>query len=261
MLVSLPSESHADVLYQTGFESPTFSSGGDLVGVDGWLGINTAIGSSSGVISDGSGPQSGILGTGFNPLDQAAFVGFNAPPLGEDVYAWKPINLTDPVGNGKQYVTFSVDLAIVQSTSGGNDTFSFTVYNTDGLAIAGIDFSTNSNAIRNAITGESATTTFAFSQPYKLQIDIDFSTQKWTATLDDTTVLFNSVSLDTVATYDLGDIDAVWAISNPANPGDNYLVFDNYTITAIPEPGSTSLALGGAVLLGAAMLMRRRRKV
>jgi hypothetical protein len=27
-------------------------------------------------------------------------------------------------------------------------------------------------------------------------------------------------------------VDAVWAVFDPANPGDNYLLFDNYRITA-----------------------------
>ena len=36
------------------------------------------------------------------------------------------------------------------------------------------------------------------------------------------------------AKLDLNEIDAVWAVRDAAKPGDNFMVFDDYRITALP---------------------------
>ena len=48
---------------------------------------------------------------------------------------------------------------------------------------------------------------------------------------------------------DFGDADAVWAIYSPGHPGNNYMVFDNYRITAEPlaylAPSIESVGIAG----------------
>ena len=67
-----------------------------------------------------------------------------------------------------------------------------------------------------------------------------------------------STDLNTLyTTFNLGDIDAEWGIATAATPGNNYMLFDNYLITAIPEPSTVSMALCGAALIG--VTLRRRR--
>src|SRR5262249_26011469 len=43
---------------------------------------------------------------------------------------------------------------------------------------------------------------------------------------------------------DLGDVDAVWEVFITTKPGDNFMVFDNYQITAQSPPQATLTPLG-----------------
>jgi hypothetical protein len=280
------SSAKADI-YQTGFEAP-FTEGGDLVGVDSWVGINTATAGSVGVISDGSGFQSGIAGSGFVGTGQSAFIGYSAPPGNNgtpsfdpfadatSVYAWRPVSNN----NGSQEIKFSVDLAIYPAGNGQKDSYCFTVVNSNNEGLCGVNFTTPGGTgtigditgnLFNSATGgnpNGTATTYTLGTSYKLNIDVHFDTQKWGASLTggeyaSATSIFSDASFNSNTASDLAYIAAGWdlPVVAPTGTGYGFMAFDNYTITAIPEPSSASLALGGAVFLGGAMLMRRRRKV
>ena len=60
---------------------------------------------------------------------------------------------------------------------------------------------------------------------------MNFAHNLWTALLNDE-VIVNAQPITTAGSaLNLGDVDAVWALRDPKKPGDNYLLFDNYTIT------------------------------
>jgi len=70
---------------------------------------------------------------------------------------------------------------------------------------------------------------------------MNFAQNQWSATLDGASIV-NSQSMTTRgAQLDLGDVDAVWVIHKPGAPGNNFLLFDNYVVTAdsgssVPAP-------------------------
>jgi len=67
---------------------------------------------------------------------------------------------------------------------------------------------------------------------YNLTITMDFAHNTWTALLDGAALITNLPITTTNSPLDLGDVDAVWSLSNPKKPGDDFMAFDNYRITA-----------------------------
>ncbi len=213
-------------LYATDFEAFTLGAN-QLGGSRGWLTSNN----SSGV--------TGIVT--YNPTGQAGYIGFNPPPAGTDsALAWRPLGY-NPVAAGTPVLQFSVEMAILDSTTGPRDSFSFMVYNTEGEVLGGVVFNnTNQRVLRYDTATSHDVGAFARNTRYTLLATIDFATNRWSATLGGATLFTNQPLNATTPgpALTLGDIDAFWAITVGGSPGNNYLLFDNYRISLLP-PGNT----------------------
>ena len=54
---------------------------------------------------------------------------------------------------------------------------------------------------------------------------------------------------------DLNEIDAVWAVRTPGKPGDNFMIFDDYRLTALPVSDiPATLELVGRLTTGPVLL-------
>jgi hypothetical protein len=71
---------------------------------------------------------------------------------------------------------------------------------------------------------------------YTLNVTMNFASNRWSATLNNNLITTNQPITTTNAQLTLGDVDAVWLIFNTNAPGDNYMLFDNYRITAETIP-------------------------
>jgi hypothetical protein len=99
---------------------------------------------------------------------------------------------------------------------------------------------------------------------HAVQIDFDFSTQTYSASLDGAVLSFGGVTNlpfrnsngPTVSLAEFG-FQAAFNTFSGSNVNDSY--FDNFAVTAVGVPEPTSLALSGVVGLGAAWRWRRRR--
>lgn len=231
-----------DVLYQTDFE--TFASGPTTItSVDGWLGINAGAGA-HGIIT---------------ALDsRSAYLGFN-PPGGSSVFLYRPVNF-QPVAQGRPIVNFSVDFSITDSTSanGQYDDFGFCIYNRSGQLLAAIRLDNSNFRIyynNGAVTEVDTGRLFTRATRHGLTFSADFASNLWSATLDGTT-LFSSIPLNTAGRIlDLGEVAILWQLKNANAPGDNYIIFDNYSLSAsavpvaptiIEQPLAVTNTLGGA---------------
>jgi hypothetical protein len=214
------------MIYSTGFEvSEGYNPNLTLVGQNGW-------------VSDESG-SNGLLTNFFEGYGQQAFLGFS-PPDGTNatMNVWRPIHYV-PAGTNAVLVNFSVLMAIMDSTNGVYDDFRWSVYNTNsagGSRLFTLDFDNDtflvSYALDDGIGFVSTGTTFTNASLYAVVIRMDFERNLWSATINDMTVVNAKPITTTGAALNLGDVDAVWALHTPGNPGNNYLVFDNYRITA-----------------------------
>jgi hypothetical protein len=218
-LVTVPA--NAAVLYQTGFErAEGFNPALDLAGQNGWL-------------IEGTGGN-GLLDEFFPGLGQQAYIGFTPPTSGEVTALWRP--LPTPVPSTNPIVHFSVKMQVIESTAGGDDDFRWAVYNPSGNRLFGLNFETATQEIwfqNEDLAFQSTGWSFDFEGTYDLHIWMDFNRNSWTALLNDL-VLANAEPITTTntTTRALGDVDAVWFINNPNGVGNNYMLFDNYRISA-----------------------------
>ncbi len=208
------------LLLSTGFEAAEgYSDQFTLVGQNGWVGEGTG---GNGLVSDF------IAGLG-----QQAFIGFSPPTDTNDfLNIWRPINFA-PVSSTSGVVRFSVLMAFSDSTNGHRDDFRWSVYNTNGVRLLTIDFDNQTKQISFALDAGGFIPTglkFETERVYELVIYLNFGGNLWAATLNGEVLANAELITTTGAALNLGDIDAVWSISNPGAAGDNFMVFDEYTI-------------------------------
>ena len=229
----------ADVLYSTSFEfSEGFDSAYELPWQGGWVG-DPYYDSIDAINS------SGIISNATTPPFQEAYVGFFAPnPARSFVNVWRPVN---HVPTNKPIVQFEALMTITASsiTSPNADNFRWSVYNIDGQRLFTVDFDNYFTDVSYLLDGESPTsivTTQRFTNdvPFLFSLAMDFELNSWSAAIDGITFIYNQPITTAGASLTLGDVDAVWAIYDPDNPGDNFMAFDDYRLTAIPASATAS---------------------
>ncbi|MSU37464.1 MAG: hypothetical protein EXS36_20685 [Pedosphaera sp.] len=213
------------VLFETGFEAfEGYSAEKDLVGQNGWTSFGTA---GNGVFAAGTPGFSG----------QAAYIGFNASPSNDFFNIFRPLNLT-PTGSDLPVVQFTVSLQIEDSTTNhmNFDDFRWSVYNTKDERLFTLDFANEERLISYLLDDEkgfhATGLSFRNGEPYDLAVTINFSRNLWSATINGATLVSSAPITTRNAKLDLADIDAVWAIRTAGSPGDNFMIFDDYKITA-----------------------------
>ena len=210
-------------VFFTNFDT-NYSTALDLAGQNSW-------------IKYGSGGN-GIVSNFFAGQKHQAYVGFTEPESGDDsLYVLRPINF-NPVAAGLPIVTFSVQMRVTDSsvTNTNYDYFRWSVYNMQSNRLFSIEFDNYELYVNYELSGpnELFLTDVPFYNPsnYLLTVTMNFASNRWSATLGNELIATNQPISTTGAQLTLGDIDAVWLVYDPDAPGDNYMLFDNYRITA-----------------------------
>jgi hypothetical protein len=217
------------LIYHTGFEfHEGYRDGYTLMGQNGWIGSGTG--------------GNGIVTNYFSGGGQQAYIGAGAPAGADEEFfnVWRPIDLA-PISPALPLITFSVRMLIEGSSAGvPSDDFRWSVYNTNGARLFTIDFDTAALSINVLLDdGEGFQPTgysFETGGDYDLVVAMNFLRNRWSAWLNDTLIATARPITASGAALNLGDVDAVWGIRDPRNPGDNYMVFDDYRITADASP-------------------------
>jgi hypothetical protein len=222
------------MIYQTGFEvTEGYTTNLDLVGQKGWRGAG----------SGGNGVVSGL----FPGKGQQAYVGFTSPATNDtSLFVYQPINKNLP------QVQFSVTMAILDSTTTNRDDFYWSVYNQQGQPLFTLDFDNYDLRCYYYLDNTNGPTwsgvTFTNGGAYQLRVAMDFISNRWSATLGGAAVATNQPLTTAGAALNLGDVDAAWVVFDPKAPGDNFMVFDDYLISATaPPPQLALLAMSNGV--------------
>ncbi len=222
--VVAPSAGGATNVFSTRFEaSEGYDGAWTLAGQQGWLGDGTG---GNGIITNA------IAGEG-----QQAYVGYFAPESTNEneLIVWLPINF-NPLASGLPIVRFSVLLSITDSAAGDWDRFGWDFYNSQSNWMFSIEFDNYYRDVAYVLDGTNdwvyTPVTFTNDHPYRLAVTLDFAANRWSATLDSQLIASNQPITTVGAELTLGDFDAYWWLSDPTNPGDNYMLFDNFQITA-----------------------------
>ena len=232
-------------IYSTGFE---FSDGFDtrftLIGQDGWTGTDV---NGNGIVTDFFVNTTPQLPFG----QQQAFVGFRPLTNADGILnVWRPLNF-DPVSAGMPIVTFAVTIGIYDSVrTTTRDFFRWSVYNmanmtNDGQRLLTLDFDNTTTNINYKLDDDDTVfvpTGYAFERSgaedrhYDLVVTMNFTDNLWSAWLNETNIVESKPITTRGFVLNLGDIDAVWVNRQVGLYGDNYMVFDNYSVTAEPYP-------------------------
>jgi hypothetical protein len=220
----------ATLIYQTSFEtSEGYHTNADLVGQQGWRGA----GSGGNGITEGFFPDKG----------QQAYIGFSPPATNDaSLFVYQPISKNLP------QVQFSVTMAIFGSSASNpnRDDFYWSVYNQQAKQLFTLDFDNYELKLYYYLdnTNNRTSTGLSFTNggAYPLNMTMDFASNRWSATFGGALAVTN-LPITTLATKPtFGDIDAAWVVFDPSAPGDNFMVFDDYQITAtLPPPQLTAL--------------------
>jgi hypothetical protein len=216
-------------LYSTQFESAQgYNAALDLAGQNGWIKYGTG----------GNGLISGFI-TG---AVQHAYIGYEAPAKNDTaLFLLRPVDFS-PLATGLPIVRFSTQLQFVKSTRGDDDFFQWSVYNIEGDRLFTIDFDSFSTNVSYTLDGTNSYVTtgvrFKHDTTLTLAVTMNFASNLWSATLNSQSLGPGRPITTTAKPLTLGDVDAVWVIYDPVRPGNNYMVFDNYTISAESLPGT-----------------------
>lgn len=218
------------VVFGTGFEAEEgYQNDADLTGQLGWLG-------------DGA---DGVLTNFFEGLGQQAYIGYTIPSgdTNATFSVYRPVNFA-PLAANRALVRFSVRMQIVDSssTNGPFDDFRWSVYNTNSTRLFSLDFDNDTWLVSYLLDDGSGfiSTEKGFDTKgyYDLLIEMNFARNLWTAWLNDE-VLVDGAPISAAGNpLHLGDIAAVWILREPSFPGDNYMLFDEYWITAESAPAA-----------------------
>ena len=124
-----------------------------------------------------------------------------------------------------------------------------------------LDFDNETNSINYALDDDVFLPTeygFEHEAVYELKFVMDFASNSWTVSVGEEVLVDGTKLTTTGAALTFGDLGPSWVIRNPEAPGDNYMVFDEYRITAeirdeIPETPPT-LEWAGSLINGRAKL-------
>ena len=235
LLQNAPTFAVTTNVYSTQFEAAQgYNINLDLIGQAGWLGSGTG--------------GNGLLTNAIPGQGQQAYIGFDAPnPADNNLVIWKPINF-NALAAGYPVVKFSTQMRIADSTTNRYDIFRWSIYNIQGNRLFSLDFDNDFLDIGYLLDGTNqivfTTNKFVNTATYTLTVAMNFASNRWSASLNNTLIATNKAITTTNAPLNLGDVDAVWLvnqISGTNAPGDNYMIFDNYTITAEMPPAQVQL--------------------
>jgi len=206
----------------------------ELIGQNGWITDSQSYGG-NGIITNFSGTYAAYIG--LFPLD----------PPDDHLAIWQPIDYS-PLTAGFPIVKFSVLMDIIDSENDNYDWFYWSVYNRQTQPLFTLAFDVYYLDIGYLLDGTNDWVwpgiAYTTNTAYTLEVTMDFSRNQWSASLNERLLVRNQPITTTGADLDLGDIDAVWYIYDPNAPGDNFMIFDNYTITAESLPPASLSALG-----------------
>jgi hypothetical protein len=225
------------VVYETHFEpSGGYNTNLDLIGQGGWTGA-------------GSGGN-GIVTEFFAGRGQQAYVGFSPPAPGD-----RTLFVYPPVNKNLSHVQFSVRMAIFGSSNSNWDDFYWAVFNQQANQLFTLDFNNYERKINYSLDGTNTLTwsglRFTNQNEYSLTIEMDFGSNRWSAVFNGASLASNQPITTVRSPLNLGDIDAAWSVHDTNAPGDNFMVFDDYLITATLAPPQLRLLgmLNGAAIL------------
>ncbi len=242
----------ARTVYYSGFEpGQDYDMEYPIIDHDGWQGEGTG--------------GNGLVEDNFEGLGQQGYIGYWPPLEDSEGYTslWRSV---EGIGQEETRITVTMLMKIADSTNDQRDDFRWSLYNDNLRRLMTLDFDNETGNINYALDDDIFFSTgykFKHEAIYDLKFVLDFAANTWTVSIGGEgqgVVLFiNAKKLTTTGlNLTFGDLGPSWIIHNLEAPGDNYMVFDEYRITAetsdFAPKAPPTLAWGGWANDGRAML-------
>ena len=250
--------SYGGVLYQTGFEateSPPFAAGvgtvlsAKLVGTGNWaMAVNPTPGTLASYY-----PFAGIDSGLVLELGQTAALGcldhtnFTMPPSGtQSIRVGRKVD-AQPAGN--PVIDFYCQIGLTQSTNGHSDDFELLVYNWDDKVLGGLTFDLaqnkllrynaneyNTGSTDSAFTDTGLSLSSLYGTVVEVTMHVNYQTDTWSATVSGVQVAGGATFTrrpTASAARTFGSVQARWYINSSGVPGNNWMLFNDWTITDV----------------------------
>ena len=246
---------HATTIYATGFEAPVFTAGQLIAGQDGWT---SRFGSPTGTVSTNN-PHSGLQDLELR-FDQLPIFGF-----GFNLDTVRPLLAYDVVGNGTPVVNLSVQ-ARLDGPLLGLDVVEaiFSAIDSDFNSFGEMQISADGHLyVYGSRFVDALVADVTLGVYHTLAMSIDFVNRATSFSIDGTSLVtfaFDDALQSTI--FQAGSLHAA-APTDPAlaDAAQYTAYFDNYSITAVPEPGMWSSLLLGIALIASRAHRRETRDV
>jgi hypothetical protein len=221
------------VIFETGFERfEGYDPALDLVdalgrGQNGWMAVGQG----------GNGLLTNLM-DGFT--GQYAYIGFQGSTNSStSVNLFRPFQLV-PDTNSLPVVVFQVTFSIRDDSPSGSasDDFRWSVYTPNDQRLFTLDCHGPDQSLNYALDdGKGFIGTgyqFEYGVVYQLEISMSFGRNRWSASLNGTSVAYELPLSTRIQRPSLGSVDVVWAANPKGTWNDNYMLFDDYRIVSYP---------------------------
>ncbi|KAB2638633.1 MAG: BACON domain-containing protein, partial [Verrucomicrobia bacterium] len=244
------------VLYKTGFETtdaPPFAAGvgtvasPKLVGTDNWAMVASPTPGNIATYYPFAGIDSSLV----LELGQTAALGYlGTTALPSTTQFIRVARKVDAQPGGLPVIDFYCQIGLTQSTNGHSDDFELLVYNWDDKVLGGLtfdltqsklfrydanDFNTTSTDSPYTDTGLSLSS--LYGKVVEVTMRVNYQTNTWTATVSGVQVAGGTqftrrpTTGTNAAARTFGSLSARWYITTAATPGNNWMLFNDWTIT------------------------------
>jgi hypothetical protein len=179
-------------------------------------------------------------------LGLQGYVGLTPPTPGTNTVVQRhPVRypvLFNPASEQTPCVSFSVLFRIEPSTQGTNDDFSWFFSTTSPYVyLFTLTFDHTDNRVYYETNGSdnrySLGTQFTNSVLHRLQVDMNFTNNLWSASLNGRSITPGGVAIAPASQrFNYAYLYAGWLLSNSNAPGNNYMAFDHIRIVAGATP-------------------------
>ena len=269
-LAALVLTGNGAVLYGTGFEStetPPFTAGVStaaapkLVGTGNWAMVVNPITVGTSRCYPFAAIDSDLV-TGMGQTAALGYLGSSPPPsTTQFIRVGRKVDSEPVVAGNQPIIDFYCQIGLNQSTNSRNDDFELLVYNWEDKVLGGLTFDLTKNELFRYDANEFNTastvspytdTGLSLSSLYgtvvEVTMHINYKTNTWTATVGGVQVITSApftqrpVSGTNLAARTFGSLSARWYITTVGFPGNNWMLFDDWTISASAEPTISATA-------------------
>ena len=259
-LLGWSSPATADIIYATGFENPPFGPGSQLVGQDGWA-APAFLSPSAAIVTNV------VAGGGAQSVQVRGADLVSAPEVMPDYDAVgsyrRPVNYD--TASGLPVVLVQSDVRLDGPTIGSGDFFAANIAARSGDGGVG-ELGISSDGFVYGYTGNFGSP-ILFSTPitlgdwHTLDIAVDFAVNTYSFLVDGTS--FGAFAFEPGFTSDVLLRGSLVVYARPdlgANQRSSFVAYyDNFSITAVPEPSSLTLFAIGMLTFAACGLTGRLR--